>query len=110
MAGASSCSTWYSFILSNGAPSFPEKVGLTINGKSFPWKSLANNFSKSGFVLHNYPEGVPFPTKCDKKKGIACLSVKEQNLLVNAFRHSEYPMKLVKTFTGEGAAILKRLN
>ncbi|KJA22003.1 hypothetical protein HYPSUDRAFT_202495 [Hypholoma sublateritium FD-334 SS-4] len=77
-------------------------TGLTVpQYMVFVHLDLANNFSKSGFVLHNYPEGVPFPTKCDKKKGIACLSVKEQNLLVNAFRHSEYPMKLVKTFTGE---------
>lgn len=110
MAGASSSSACYSFILSDGAPCFPEKVGLTINRKSFPWKSLANTFSKSGFVLHNYPEGVPFPSKCDKKKGIACLNVKEQKRLVDAFRHSKYPVKLVKSFDGQGGTLSKRLN
>ncbi|KJA21973.1 hypothetical protein HYPSUDRAFT_202467 [Hypholoma sublateritium FD-334 SS-4] len=93
-------STVHQELLKDGMRELDE-VAKKISYMVFVHLDLANNFSKSGFVLHNYPEGVPFPTKCDKKKGIACLTVKEQKLLVNAFRDSEYPMKLVKTFTGE---------
>ncbi len=106
MAGASFFKRMLSFNLNNNVSTFSEKAGLTINRKSFPWKSLANTFSKSGLVLHNYPEDVPFPAKCDKK-GIACLNVKEQKRLIDAFRHSEHPMKLTKSFNDQGTALLK---
>lgn len=106
MAGKSSSSACYSLILSsNGVPSFVGKVGIALNTKSFPWKSLTSTLSKPGFVLHNYPEDVPFPNKRDTK-GIACLTVKQAKRLIDAFRLSEHPMKLVKSFNDQGVTLL----
>ncbi|OBZ78540.1 hypothetical protein A0H81_00403 [Grifola frondosa] len=68
----------------------PAKVGGTISVTQFPWKTMPKVFSVQGIQCINYPEDARLPGELTsgnaKSKGIADLTRKEEEALVEALR------------------------
>ena len=69
-------------------------ANIKLSPTQLAWKTLIKKFAERGFVLWNYPEGVPFPCDDAKSKGIQGLPVKEQAILLEAFSHPTHPITL----------------
>ncbi|KAF8911096.1 hypothetical protein CPB84DRAFT_1842348 [Gymnopilus junonius] len=73
-------------------------VELISSRGNFQWKKLGHLFAAAGFVLHNYPEGVPFPSDTAGSKGIAGLKHKEAAILLNSFTHPTHPLMFKRMY------------
>jgi hypothetical protein len=69
-------------------------ANIKLSPTQLAWKTLIKQFADRGFVLWNYPEGVPFPCDDTKGKGIQGVPVKEQAILLEAFSHPIHPITL----------------
>ncbi|PPQ96264.1 hypothetical protein CVT26_005544 [Gymnopilus dilepis] len=57
---------------------------------------LPKTLAKEGWIIENWPEGVPFACDCRTGKGVAGLSVEEQVALLKALKDPDFPLRVVR--------------
>ena len=55
--------------------------------------------SRNGWVIDNWPEGIDFPCDLKTGKGLAGLSVEDQEKLLESLNDSSFPLRVVKKST-----------